>query len=71
MKYGRNSLTPSYGGDVRRTAAGIGLFSGGFVLFNARFVTEGFLVHLAAAALVVLALFVPLDRLLPEDPASD
>ena len=67
----RAAETPNYGGDVRRTAAGIGLFAGGFVLFNARFVTEGFLVHLAAAALVALALFVPLDRLLPAEPASE
>ena len=40
----RAADTPNYGGDVRRTAAGIGLFAGGFVLFNARFVAEGFLV---------------------------
>ena len=66
----RAADTPNYGGDVRRTAAGIGLFTGGFVLFNARFVAEGFLVQLAAAAIVALALFVPLDRLLPAEPAS-
>ena len=67
----RAADTPNYGGDVRRTAAGIGLFAGGFVLFNARLLAEGFLVPLAAAALVALALFVPLDRLLPVEPASD
>ena len=67
----RAADTPNYGGDVRRTAAGIGLFTGGFVLFNARFVTEGFLIQLAAAAIVALALFVPLDQLLPAEPASD
>ena len=66
----RAADTPNYGGNVRRTAAGIGLFTGGFVLFNARFVTEGFLIQLAAAAIVALALFVPLDRLLPAEPAS-
>ena len=66
----RAADTSNYGGDVRRTAAGIGLFTGGFVLFNARFVTEGFLIQLAAAAIVALALFVPLDRLLPAEPAS-
>ena len=67
----RAADTPNYGGDVRRTAAGIGLFTGGFVLFTARLVAEGFLVPLAAAALVALALFVPLDQLLPAEPASD
>ena len=66
----RAADTPNYGGDVRRTAAGVGLFTGGFVLFTARLVAEGFLVPLAAAALVALALFVPLDRLLPAEPAS-
>ena len=67
----RAADTPNYGGDVRRTAAGIGLFTGGFVLFNARFVAEGFLIQLAAAVIVALALFVPLDQLLPAEPASD
>ena len=67
----RAADTPNYGGDVRRTAAGVGLFTGGFVLFNARFVAEGFLVQLAAAAIVALALFVPFDRVLPAEPASD
>ena len=67
----RAADTPNYGGDVRRTAAGIGLFAGGFVLFNARLVAEGLLVPLAAATLVALAVFVPLDLMLAPEPALD
>ena len=66
----RAADTPNYGGDVRRTAAGIGLAAGGFVLLNSWIVLDGYLVPLAAGAVVSIALFVPLDRLLPSEPAA-
>ena len=66
----RAADTPNYGGEVRRTAAGIGLAAGGFVLLNSWIVVDGYLVPLAAGAAVGLALFVPLDRFLPSEPAT-
>jgi hypothetical protein len=66
----RAADTPNYGGDVRRTATGIGLAAGGTVLLNSWIVLDGYLVPLAAGAVVGLALFVPLDRFLPSEPAA-
>jgi len=52
----------SYAG---RAAVGLALDAAGIVAFGARFAVDGFLVPPAAAAVVALVLYVPLDRFLP------
>ena len=52
----------SYAG---RAAVGLALDAAGIVAFGSRFAVDGFLVPLAAAAVVALVLYVPLDRFLP------
>ena len=52
----------SYAG---RAAVGLALDAAGIVAFGSRFVADGYLVPLAAAAVVALVLYVPLDRFLP------
>ena len=48
-----------------RAVIGLALDAAGIVAFGARFAVDGFLVPLAAAAVVALVLYVPLDRFLP------
>ena len=48
-----------------RAAIGLALDAAGIVAFGARFVVDGLLVPLAAAAVIALVLYVPLGRFLP------
>ena len=48
-----------------RAAVGLALDAAGIVAFGSRFVADGYLVPLAAAAVVALVLYIPLDRFLP------
>jgi len=53
------------GSHADRAAVGLALDAAGIVAFGARFVVDSLLVPLAAAAVIALVLYVPLDRFLP------